>query len=110
MKLEHIYFKTRDGSFYKKYTKEEIYSKVNNTNPNTFLPFLKELNYPYIEDEWERCLSIRSGRVFGLYLSRMRLMAFRHYTFSDSDELNEIRKNIHKKHYSEKKEEGLCDT
>lgn len=55
MNLEHIYFKARDGSFYKKYTKKEIYSKINNTDPDTFLPFLKELNYPYIEEEWKRC-------------------------------------------------------
>lgn len=88
MKLEHIYFKARDGSFYKKYTKEEIYSKIDNTNSDTFLPFLKELNYPYIEEEWKRCFESRPEYCFGFYIAKMRLKGFRPFVFADSDYLN----------------------
>lgn len=92
MNLGHIYFKARDGSFYKKYTKKEIYSKIDNTNPDTFLPFLKELNYPYIEEEWKRCSQSRPEYCFGFYIAKMRLMSFRLYVFADSDDLNQLRK------------------
>lgn len=90
MNLEHTYFKARDGSFYKKYTKKEIYSKINNINPDTFLPFLKELNYPYIEKEWKRCAQSRPECCFGFYIAKMRLMSFRFYVYADSEELNTL--------------------
>lgn len=88
-----IYFMNRDKTFYRKYTKEEIYSLIDNLNPDTFLPFLEEMNYPYIEDEWNRTLKVAQERgmdkVFGRYIAKMRLCSFRNFTYSDSKRLNE---------------------
>lgn len=90
--MKYKYFRARDGSFYKKHTKEEIYSKINNADPNTFLPYLKELNYPYIEEEWKRTAEYRSEYCFGRYLAKMRLAGFRHCVYADSENLNLLRR------------------
>ena len=90
--MERKYFRARDGSFYKKHTKEEIYSTINYTNPNSFLPYLKELNYPYIEEEWERTAKHRPEYCFGRYLAKMRLRGYRHYVYADSEDLNLLRR------------------
>ena len=84
------YFIDRNGQYYTEYTKEEIYSKIDNYNPDTFIPFLKALDYPYIKQEWEKYLS-RYDRIFGRYCSLMRLRAFRGFSYKDSDRLNEVR-------------------
>ena len=44
-----MYFKDRAGNLYTKYTKEEIYSKINPFDWDSILPWLKELNYPAIK-------------------------------------------------------------
>lgn len=83
------YFIARNGQCYTEYTKEEIYSKIDNYNLDTFLPFLKALDYPYIKQEWDRLL--RYDRIFGKYCAIMRLRAFRDFSYNDSDSLNEVR-------------------
>ena len=40
-----MYFKDRADNLYTKYTKEEIYSKINPFDWDSILPWLKELNY-----------------------------------------------------------------
>lgn len=91
--MEQKYFISRDKTFYCKYTREEIYSLIDNLNPDTFLPFLKEMDYPYIEDEWNRTLKVAQERgmdkVFGRYIAKMRLCSFRNFTYNDSERLNE---------------------
>lgn len=52
--MEKKYFKKRNNEYYIKYTKEEIYDQTNN-NIDVVIFFLKELDYPYIEAEWNRC-------------------------------------------------------
>lgn len=83
----------RNGQYYTDQTKDEIYAQINNDNPETFVPFLKLFNYPYIEQDWERIKSKTTFKVFGRYCSLMRLMSYRYFTFADSDRLNEVRKN-----------------
>ena len=48
----NIYFKDRNDNDYTKYTKEEIRNIVNPFKPKTFISFLKDMNYPYFENEW----------------------------------------------------------
>lgn len=85
------YFIDRNGQYYTEYTKEEIYSKIDNYNPDTFIPFLKALDYPYIKQEWEIYLLKYDNRIFGRYCSLMRLKGFRGFSYKDSDLLNEVR-------------------
>lgn len=83
------YFIARNGQYYTKYSKEDIYSMINNYNPDTFIPFLEALDYPYIKQEWDKLL--RYDRIFGKYCALMRLRAFRVFSYNDSDWLNEVR-------------------
>ena len=61
----------------------------------TIVPLLKELNFPYIKEELERlCFYFdappANRMLISRYLSKMKLMSFRDFTFEDSDMLNEI--------------------
>lgn len=85
------YFIARNGQYYTKYSKEEIYSMIDNHNPNTFIPFLEALDYPYIKQEWESYLLKHRDRIFGRYCALMRLKGFRVFSYNDSDWLNEVR-------------------
>lgn len=87
------YFIMRNGQYYTDQTKDEIYAQIDNDNSETFVPFLKLFDYPYIEQDWERIKLKTSSKVFGRYCSLMRLMSYRYFTFADSERLNEVRKN-----------------
>lgn len=50
--MKKNYFLKRDGSYYLKETKQEILKKIDYDKPETFLPYLKDMDYPYIENEW----------------------------------------------------------
>lgn len=86
----NIYFKDRNNNEYTKYTKEEIRYKVNPFRPETFVPFLKDMNYPYFESEWGRTLSNSYKNfggikaVIGRYIAKMRLNDYKNFTFEDS--------------------------
>ncbi len=62
----------------------------------SIIPLLKELNFPYIQEDlsktyqyyWDKDPSCRTA--IGRYLSKMKLMSFRSYTFEDSEEINKI--------------------
>lgn len=43
--MERKYFKKRSGELYTKYTKEEIYSKINPYDWSTILPWLEKFDY-----------------------------------------------------------------
>lgn len=91
--IKNKYFKQRNGEYYTKKTKEEIYSQIDNNNPQTFIHFLKEMDYPYIKQEWNILLNhYPNKKIFGRYCARMRLKGFRSLGFNDSDWLNEVRK------------------
>ena len=50
--MQKTYYRKRDNSFYTDETKVEILSKIDYDNPETFLPYLEILDYPYLEEEW----------------------------------------------------------
>ena len=89
--MENIYFKTRNGEFYTKFTKEEIYSTINPYDWNTMLIWLEEMDYPPFSFEYFRKLQQTEERgenpkfAFGKFLATMRLAVFRSFKFSDGD-------------------------
>lgn len=91
-----IYFKDRNNNEYTKYTKEEIRDKVDPFRPETFIPFLKDMNYPYFENEWGNILSKSyksiggTKTVIGRYISKMRLCSYKNFTFKDSQYHKEL--------------------
>lgn len=71
---------------------------INNFDPKTFVPLLEDLDFPYVELEWNRLLEIErdknphkasSAPVFGRYVTLMKLEQWRQYRFKDSEMLNE---------------------
>ena len=85
--MKKNYFLKGDGSYYLKRTKQEILESINNNDPNTFLPYLKDMDYPYIENEWNfkvKHYGEKDGNVFGRYIATMRLCAYRKFTYKDS--------------------------
>ena len=96
--MQKTYYRKRDNSFYTDETKAEILSKIDYDNPETFLPYLEILDYPYLEEEW--LYRVKIGRehnhtnIFGRYISSMRLTGFRSFSFQDSSYLNELRKKV----------------
>ena len=91
--MQKHYFVLKDGSYFLQFTKEEIYKQIDNSKPETFLPFLEMMDYPYIEYEWQRMLKHFPDRqILGRYLALMRLKGFRGFTYADSDWLNEVRR------------------
>ena len=92
----NIYFKDRNNNDYTKYTKEEIRDMIDPFKPETFIPILKDLNYPYFESEWGDILSNSFGgtkTVIGRYIAKMRLNGYKYFTFEDSQyhkELQEV--------------------
>lgn len=92
----NIYFKDRNNNDYTKYTKAEIRDKVNPFRPETFIPILKDMNYPYFENEWGNILS-KSYKSFGgiknvigRYIAKMRLNGYKYFTFEDSQYHKEL--------------------
>ena len=90
--MKEKYFKNRKGEYYTKYTKEEIYAQINNDDPLTFIPFLKDMDYCYLEEEWQQMKGKTQNKVFGKYIALMRLCGYRSFTYIDSNRLNEIRR------------------
>ena len=91
----NIYFKDRNNNDYTKYTKEEIRDKVNPFKPETFIPILKDMNYPYFENEWghtlsNSCKSSGIKTVIGRYIAKMRLHDYKYFTFEDSQYHKEL--------------------
>ena len=89
------YYKKRNGELYTAETKEEISSKINPNILETFLPYLEILDYPYLQDEWQKIIEFAQKHnrpfIFGKYIARMRLMGYRPFSYQDSDMLNAIR-------------------
>ena len=88
------YYRKRDNEFYIKYTKKEIWDRINPYDYSTVIPFLQDMDYPYIEEEWRKYLTRYTptdGRIIGRYISLMRLKGYQGYTWSDSAFLNKQR-------------------
>ena len=61
---------------------------VDDTDPSTFLPILKEIDVPYIPGEWRALLAKKDARgssILGKYVSKMRLNQFKKYRWADSE-------------------------
>lgn len=89
--LNNQYYKRQNNSYYLEYSKEEIKKMIDIYDESTFLPFLKELDYPYIQKRWERMRNRwNNSSVFGRYIALMRLASYRVFTWSDSQMLNQF--------------------
>lgn len=89
---------------------------VNNFDPETFSWILKELDFPFIEAEWNTLRDaaaevnpndVGGSGVLGKYLAKMRLVQFKKYGWADSAELNAAaaqRKEEKAKEQEERKE------
>ena len=86
----YTYFRKRDGNYYYDHTKEEIYNMIAKDGKDTFIYFCEQLDIPFIEHEY-KILQERypDKNIFGRYLSKMKLVSFRPYTWKDSNDLNE---------------------
>lgn len=81
--MKKIYYKKRNNEFYTELTKKDILNKVDINDPNTFLSYLKILDYPFIENIWKISLEYEKNFNFSKYIARMRLAAFRNFGFND---------------------------
>ena len=88
--MKKIYYKKRNNELYTELTKEEILNKIDINNPNTFLPYLKILDYPFIEDIWRSSIKYEKNFNFSKYIARMRLAAFRNFGFNDFIKKEEV--------------------
>lgn len=70
---------------------------VDNWDPETYLWILKEIDVPYIKDEWDKLLAkygqdpkkITGMTIIGRYLSKMKLKQWSKYTYADTEPLAE---------------------
>lgn len=71
---------------------------VDNWNPETFTPILKEVDVPYIPEEWNKLLEsygqdkrkVTGMTILGRYLSKMKLKQFKDYRWKDTAFLQEL--------------------
>ncbi len=94
---------------------------IDNFNPETFLWILKDMDLPYIPEEWnvlrDRAFAknpnLNGMSVFGKYLSKMKLKQWKQYGWEDSEKLqalNEEKKKavaIEREKYEEHLKEQL---
>ena len=70
---------------------------VNNWDPDTFTPILKEIDIPYVEHIWKGIMDkycqipekVTGMTVIGRYISKMKLVQYKKYRWKDTEELNE---------------------
>lgn len=64
---------------------------VDDSDPRTFLPILKEIDIPYVPSVWNEVLqkgaSVQTGTIIGKYISKMKLQQYKKYHWVDSEEL-----------------------
>jgi len=88
MILKNKYYQNRQDKFYTKFTKKEILNKVNINEPESFMFFLQELDYPFIKEIWETSLKYDKNFNFGKYISRMRLRAYKSFGYLEGENIN----------------------
>lgn len=91
-----------DAQFYQRKdgTKTDLCKKcltmhIDNFNPETFLWILKDMDVPYIPEEWnvlrDRAFAknpnLNGTSVFGKYLSKMKLKQWKQYSWEDSEKI-----------------------
>lgn len=95
--------------------KETLRNIIDPLQPRTFIKFLEDMDIPFIEDEWIRCLEIilnRGGSLkfaIGEYIALMNLEGFRPFTFADSKyNKNTVRYRIKiEQEFPEEEENGI---
>ena len=92
--MKKTYYKKRNNEFYTELTKKDILNKVDINDPNTFLLYLKILDYPFIESIWKNSLKYEKNFNFSKYIARMRLAAFRNFGFNDSIKKEEVERDL----------------
>lgn len=83
------YYKKQNGEFYLEETKQEILSKINQEDPETFIKYLEKFDVPWIPCLWEQYFKRKQEYTFGKYLSLMKLHHWKNYRYKDSEWLNE---------------------
>lgn len=81
--------------------KKCITMHVDNWNPDTYVWILKEVDVPYIPEEWSKLLQtyckdpskVTGMTVLGRYLSKMKLKQWRDYRYKDSQFLIDVANN-----------------
>ena len=84
--MKKLYIKKRDGTYYTKYTKEEISNLINPLNFETIKPFLKELDYAPCEECYNHILQhseIEPRYAWIRLVAQMRLAAYRAFGYED---------------------------
>ena len=85
---ETNFWKKRNGNYHT-ICKSYYRDTVDPYDTSTFLPLLKELDIPYIPDEWNHVTKWskkeKSKNTIGRYIAKMNLAAFRDMTFQDTD-------------------------
>ena len=85
---ETNFWKKRNGNYHTT-CKSYYRDTVDPYDTSTFLPLLKELDIPYIPDEWSHVIQWsdkeKSKNTIGRYIAKMNLTAFRDMTFQDTD-------------------------
>ena len=84
---------------------------IDNFNPETFLWILKDMDLPYIPEEWDvlrdrafaKNPNLNGMSVFGKYLSKMKLKQWKQYGWEDSEKLQAL--NAEKKRAAEAERE-----
>ena len=97
---------------------------IDNFNPETFLWILKDMDLPYIPEEWnvlrDRAFAknpnLNGMSVFGKYLSKMKLKQWKQYGWEDSEKLQalnaekkkavEVEREKYENHLKEQLESG----
>ena len=84
------YFLDRQGDWYL-ISKEQLKIIVDPFNEDTFLPHLKNMNYPYFKQVWEsirdRCAQLNEKQLtFGKYLATMNLRGYKYFTWENTNQ------------------------
>lgn len=83
------YYKNRNKEF-SNYLKSDY---KNITDLNILIPILKDLDYPFIASEWYNLIDICALNPFGKYISKMNLLSYRDFKYSDSSHFNNFHFN-----------------
>lgn len=81
-----------------KMCKKCITMHVDNWDPNTYTWILKEIDVPYVPDEWNKLLAkygqdpskVTGLTIIGRYLSKMKLKQWKDYRWKDNEFLQEL--------------------
>ena len=94
---ENSFFTYKDGTK-TEMCKECLTMHIDNFDESTYIWLLKKMDVPYIPAEWNTLRDriyekdpskLKSGSVFGRYLSKMKLKQWRQYGWEDTEKLQE---------------------